>query len=189
MKAFAQNQKTDDWILLEFSRLGFIGKLFKTTDVPSLSQFILMFYQTKPVDYLLEHYIFDRLCIIYEPQRCKRETQSARIQYKPSLFQHMGYQSSLPGKVTKQLLQNTNARHTYSRNHTEQGLVYRRLNNLFFVLFLSVVFISPQLYRVIMEYMYNISIIFVCDTDTAVERFRLLTEDRLFAMGSQRFKY
>ena len=40
-----------------------------------------------------------------------------------------------------------------------------------------------------MEYMYNISIIFVCDTDTAVERFRLLTEDRLFAMGSQRFKY
>ena len=161
MKAFAQNQKTDDWILLEFSRLGFIGKLFKTTDVPSLSQFILMFYQTKPVDYLLEHYIFDRLCIIYEPQRCKRETQSARIQYKPSLFQHMGYQSSLPGKVTKQLLQNTNARHTYSRNHTEQGLVYRRLNNLFFVLFLSVVFISPQLYRVIMEYMYNISIFFV----------------------------
>jgi len=99
MKAFAQNQTTDDWILLEFSRLGFIGKLFKTTDIPSVSQFFLMFYQTKPVDWLIDHYIFDRLCTFGNPQHCKQETQSARIRYKPSLFQHMGYQSSLLGKI------------------------------------------------------------------------------------------
>ena len=35
-------------LIIDFCALGFIGKMFKTVDLPLISQFILMFYKDKP---------------------------------------------------------------------------------------------------------------------------------------------
>ena len=34
--------------IIDFCALGFIGKMFKTVDLPFISQFLLMFYKNKP---------------------------------------------------------------------------------------------------------------------------------------------
>ena len=115
MKTFALNQKTDEWILLEFSQLGFIGKLFKTTDIPSIIQFIIMFYKDKPIDWLLDHYVYVRVCNLdKDAKHCQRQKESVRIRFKPSLFQHVGTHSSLPGKVSRQLATFMNRQNTWS---------------------------------------------------------------------------
>ncbi|XP_078392125.1 alpha-1,3-mannosyl-glycoprotein 4-beta-N-acetylglucosaminyltransferase C-like [Cetorhinus maximus] len=72
------------WVTLEFSKLGYIGKLYHSTDLPRLAHFLLMFYQEMPCDWLLTH--FRGLL-----------TQKDVIRFKPSLFQHIGYYSSFRG--------------------------------------------------------------------------------------------
>merc|ERR1712168_464983 len=100
MKMFALNQKTDEWILLEFSHLGFIGKLFKTSDIPSITQFFVLFFKDKPVDWLLDHYVFVRVCNLDKDAiHCQRQKDSVRLRFIPSLFQHVGMYSSLKGKT------------------------------------------------------------------------------------------
>ena len=56
MKRFALEKMAAEksWFVIEFCSLGFIGKLFKSTDLPWLVQFLLMFYNDKPVDWLLD---------------------------------------------------------------------------------------------------------------------------------------
>lgn len=102
MMKFVFVQKNNKWIVLEFSSLGFIGKLFHTCDVPSVSQFITLFYKEQPVDWLLDRYLFTRVCYLGQVSfwsRCQQQKQSVRLQFKPSLFQHMGTHSSLKGKI------------------------------------------------------------------------------------------
>ncbi|CAK7309918.1 Alpha-1,3-mannosyl-glycoprotein 4-beta-N-acetylglucosaminyltransferase C [Vulpes lagopus] len=65
------------WMTLNFSQLGFIGKLFHTRDLPRLVQFLLLFCQEMPCDYLLSNF-YDLLI------------QQTPIQFFPSLFQPMG---------------------------------------------------------------------------------------------------
>ncbi|XP_007939384.1 alpha-1,3-mannosyl-glycoprotein 4-beta-N-acetylglucosaminyltransferase C-like [Orycteropus afer afer] len=73
------------YVILEFSQLGFIGKLFRTKDLPRFVNFLLLFYQELPCDYLLSHFI-DLL------------KQNKPIQFFPSLFQPMSNYSSFEGK-------------------------------------------------------------------------------------------
>ncbi|XP_020845516.1 alpha-1,3-mannosyl-glycoprotein 4-beta-N-acetylglucosaminyltransferase-like protein MGAT4D [Phascolarctos cinereus] len=105
IKDFALRQ-TSDWLVLEFSKLGFIGKLFRTKDLPLIVQFLIMFYKDKPIDWLLDHLFYVKIC---HPEKdsldCAKQKQKLRIQHQPSLFQHMGKYSSLPGKI--QNLQDT----------------------------------------------------------------------------------
>ncbi|XP_053559668.1 alpha-1,3-mannosyl-glycoprotein 4-beta-N-acetylglucosaminyltransferase-like protein MGAT4D [Bombina bombina] len=100
LKNFATQQSSDDWMILEFSQLGFIGKLFKSKDLPYLAEFFLMFYKDKPIDWLLDHYLWVKVC---NPEKdakhCDRQKSSLRIRYRPSLFQHIGTHSSLAGKI------------------------------------------------------------------------------------------
>uniref|UniRef100_UPI00398F1C51 alpha-1,3-mannosyl-glycoprotein 4-beta-N-acetylglucosaminyltransferase B-like n=1 Tax=Pristiophorus japonicus TaxID=55135 RepID=UPI00398F1C51 len=97
---FAQQQPSDDWMVLEFSQLGFIGKLFKSPDLTLIVEFILMFYKDKPIDWLLDHILWVKVC---NPEKdtkhCDRQKANLRIRYKPSLFQHVGTHSSLAGKL------------------------------------------------------------------------------------------
>lgn len=72
------------WVTLEFSQLGYIGKLYHSSDLPTLGQFLLLFYQEMPCDWLLVHF---RLLL----------TQNEVIRFKPSLFQHIGHYSSFRG--------------------------------------------------------------------------------------------
>lgn len=102
MKSFAYQQKSNDWLLLEFSTLGFIGKLFKSADLPFVVEFFLMFYADKPIDWLLDHLLWVKVCNPEKDNKhCNRMKQAVRHRYKPSLFQHVGVKSSLKGKVQK----------------------------------------------------------------------------------------
>ncbi|XP_065058863.1 alpha-1,3-mannosyl-glycoprotein 4-beta-N-acetylglucosaminyltransferase B-like isoform X2 [Rhopilema esculentum] len=96
---FALQQENNDWFMLEFSSLGFIGKLFKSSDLSVMVDFFLMFYKDKPVDWLLDHILWVKVC---NPEKdgkhCNLQKQRLKIRFKPSLFQHVGKVSSLKGK-------------------------------------------------------------------------------------------
>ncbi|XP_068134192.1 alpha-1,3-mannosyl-glycoprotein 4-beta-N-acetylglucosaminyltransferase B isoform X1 [Hyperolius riggenbachi] len=131
MKNFALQQPSEEWMILEFSQLGFIGKLFKSLDLSLIVEFILMFYKDKPIDWLLDHILWVKVCnpekdaepfkaylkrnkkVRYLPRpwtiqrlhptekHCDRQKANLRIRFKPSLFQHVGTHSSLAGKIQK----------------------------------------------------------------------------------------
>uniref|UniRef100_A0A8C4PXT6 Alpha-1,3-mannosyl-glycoprotein 4-beta-N-acetylglucosaminyltransferase B n=1 Tax=Eptatretus burgeri TaxID=7764 RepID=A0A8C4PXT6_EPTBU len=102
MLNFAEQQPSEDWLILEFSQLGFIGKLFKSTDLSLIVEFFLMFHKDKPIDWLLDHILWVKTC---NPEKdakhCERQKANLRIRFKPSLFQHVGMHSSLSGKIQK----------------------------------------------------------------------------------------
>ncbi|KAH0616001.1 hypothetical protein JD844_026735 [Phrynosoma platyrhinos] len=97
---FIKQQESREWMILEFSQLGFIGKLFRCRDLPLIVDFFLMFYKDKPIDWLLDHLLGVKVC---NPEKdakhCERQKDYLRIRYKPSLFQHVGIHSSLAGKI------------------------------------------------------------------------------------------
>lgn len=82
------SQETKYWVTLEFSKLGYIGKLYHSSDLPRLAQFLMLFYQEMPCDWLLVH--FRHLL-----------TQKEVIRFKPSLFQHIGRYSSFQAMSNK----------------------------------------------------------------------------------------
>lgn len=79
-----EEAKKRPWAVIEFSVLGYIGKLYKSGDAPLLARFLFLFYQEMPCDWLMSH--FRQLL-----------TQKETIVFKPSLFQHMGTFSSFSG--------------------------------------------------------------------------------------------
>ena len=83
---FIQSQPNDDWICLEFSELGFIGKLYHSKHIGKLAEMLLIFSHSQPVDYT---YIYFNILMGNGPKRIR----------KPTLFQHMGFHSSLVDKV------------------------------------------------------------------------------------------
>ena len=89
-------------MIIEFSQLGFIGKLFKSNQLPGFVTFFLMFSHDKPVDWLYDNYLDVKAC---NPERgqahCLRSKSNLKLRYKPSLFQHVGLESSLKGKKQK----------------------------------------------------------------------------------------
>ncbi|KAG7463427.1 hypothetical protein MATL_G00176440 [Megalops atlanticus] len=102
MKNFALQLATEDWMILEFSQLGFIGKMFQAPDLNLIVEFIFMFYKEKPIDWLLDHILWVKVC---NPEKdakhCERQKSSLRVRFRPSLFQHVGLHSSLAGKIQK----------------------------------------------------------------------------------------
>ncbi|XP_046644334.1 alpha-1,3-mannosyl-glycoprotein 4-beta-N-acetylglucosaminyltransferase B-like isoform X1 [Daphnia pulicaria] len=102
MKKFALKKEAMnlDWFLLDFCQLGFIGKMFKSTDLPYIIQFAVMFHNDKPVDWLLDPIIETRYCP-HDTKKCNQIKLLKWIHFKPSLFQHVGTTSSLKGKVQK----------------------------------------------------------------------------------------
>lgn len=59
---FIRKQSKNDWFYLEFTQIGFIGKLFRTKDLPSVVSFFLMFAKYKPVDWLIESMVDVKSC-------------------------------------------------------------------------------------------------------------------------------
>ncbi|XP_072333287.1 alpha-1,3-mannosyl-glycoprotein 4-beta-N-acetylglucosaminyltransferase A [Scyliorhinus torazame] len=102
MKNFALQLASEDWMVLEFSQLGFIGKMFQSPDLNLIVEFILMFHKEKPIDWLLDHVLWVKVC---NPEKdakhCERQRSNIRIRFRPSLFQHVGLHSSLAGKIQK----------------------------------------------------------------------------------------
>ncbi|XP_072448602.1 alpha-1,6-mannosyl-glycoprotein 4-beta-N-acetylglucosaminyltransferase-like isoform X1 [Chiloscyllium punctatum] len=88
IKRFIALSKGSSWATLTFSKLGYIGKLYHSVDLPKLARFLLMFYDEMPCDWLLE--LFHR-----------SKAQPNEMRFKPSLFQHMGTYSSFQDKHNK----------------------------------------------------------------------------------------
>ncbi|XP_077013544.1 alpha-1,3-mannosyl-glycoprotein 4-beta-N-acetylglucosaminyltransferase-like protein MGAT4E isoform X2 [Tamandua tetradactyla] len=61
--------KSKPWVLLEFSNMGFLGKLFHSRDLPLLAHFILLFFEEKPLDRLIPH--FRTLLVQKKPILCR----------------------------------------------------------------------------------------------------------------------
>nr|KAF6347009.1 MGAT4 family member D [Pipistrellus kuhlii] len=100
---FVHSITSNNWFYIEFSVLGFIGKLFKSEDLTDFIQFFLMFHKDRPIDWLLEDIFKVKMCNPRETfEKCAERNKQIRIQYRPSLFQHVGIQSSL--RETKQYL-------------------------------------------------------------------------------------
>lgn len=77
----------EPWRLIDFSQLGFIGKMFQSDEVTRMAQFLLLFYDQMPCDLLLSEFMMSM-------------NQRKRIDYwkkNPSLFQHVGVFRSLGG--------------------------------------------------------------------------------------------
>ncbi|XP_019630460.1 PREDICTED: alpha-1,3-mannosyl-glycoprotein 4-beta-N-acetylglucosaminyltransferase C-like [Branchiostoma belcheri] len=89
IKEYLERMKSSDWTVLEFSGLGFIGKLFRSSDLQRLADLIMLFYQESPVDVLF----FSFLHIV--------QASGKKFIHQPSLFQHVGLHSSLAGKIQK----------------------------------------------------------------------------------------
>lgn len=83
---FIAEQPNDDWICLEFSELGFIGKVYHSKHLRDLAEMLLIFSHTQPVDYT---YVYFNTLLRNGFRRIR----------KPTLFQHMGYHSSLAEKI------------------------------------------------------------------------------------------
>uniref|UniRef100_A0A9J7XKS7 Zgc:154054 n=1 Tax=Cyprinus carpio carpio TaxID=630221 RepID=A0A9J7XKS7_CYPCA len=62
MKKYIADVLSEEWLFLEFSQLGFIGKLFRTSDLPMIVEFFLMFHKEKPIDWLLDHILWVKVC-------------------------------------------------------------------------------------------------------------------------------
>ncbi|XP_043856691.1 alpha-1,3-mannosyl-glycoprotein 4-beta-N-acetylglucosaminyltransferase C-like [Dromiciops gliroides] len=69
--------ETDDWVLMEFSTWGFVGKLLHSSDLPRLAQFFFL-YREIPPEILLYHFR-------------KLLDQDHPIQFSPSLFHQVGF--------------------------------------------------------------------------------------------------
>ncbi|XP_062316355.1 alpha-1,3-mannosyl-glycoprotein 4-beta-N-acetylglucosaminyltransferase C-like [Osmerus eperlanus] len=80
-----QEAKAVAWTTLEFSSLGYIGKLYRSAHLPLLARFLFLFYQEMPCDFLMSHF---RVLLV---------NQREAILFKPSLFQHTGTFSSFRG--------------------------------------------------------------------------------------------
>ncbi|XP_068451504.1 alpha-1,3-mannosyl-glycoprotein 4-beta-N-acetylglucosaminyltransferase B-like isoform X2 [Clinocottus analis] len=99
IRTFA-TQGSKQWLYLEFSQLGFIGKMFRTRDLPMIAEFFLMFHRDKPIDWLLDHFLWVKVCNPEKDTRnCNEQKALLKRRYRPSLFQHVGLHSSLAGKL------------------------------------------------------------------------------------------
>ena len=81
----AKHKENTHWAVLEFSHIGFVGKLMKSEDLDKFAVFLMTFYEEQPVDWLLDYF---RLTM----------AQKNKIARKPGLFEHMGKKSSFTGK-------------------------------------------------------------------------------------------
>ncbi|EDV51780.1 alpha-1,3-mannosyl-glycoprotein 4-beta-N-acetylglucosaminyltransferase B [Drosophila erecta] len=89
-----------DWIVMSFSDLGFIGKLFRSSVLSSFVAYLRLFYSDQPIDWLLQSFVTLQSCrwdSVSDPD-CQRDFESRLLRSAQSQFQHMGAQSSLAEK-------------------------------------------------------------------------------------------
>ncbi|CAI6362194.1 unnamed protein product [Macrosiphum euphorbiae] len=89
-----------EWFLLDFGELGFIGKMFRCSDLSWLIQYFIMFYNDQPVDWLLDGIVETKSCGYYKIN-CQRVKDNLWVKCNQTVFQHIGIWSSLPGKIQR----------------------------------------------------------------------------------------
>ncbi|XP_016965822.1 alpha-1,3-mannosyl-glycoprotein 4-beta-N-acetylglucosaminyltransferase B [Drosophila biarmipes] len=89
-----------DWIVMSFSDLGFIGKLFPAAVLESFVTYLQLFHNDQPIDWLLQSFVTLQSCrwdSIAHPD-CQRDFEARLLRAAQSQFQHMGAMSSLAEK-------------------------------------------------------------------------------------------
>ena len=78
----SQLSESDPWFVLEFSTLGFIGKLFRTENLKLLTEYVMVLYKSKPVDWLMEEFVQSFRCTRgMEWEKClKQQGNNKKIQ-------------------------------------------------------------------------------------------------------------
>lgn len=89
------------WFMLSFCNFGSIGKLFRSSDISHLASFLTIFFNDKPIDWLLDAFITAKFCNPEEGDYCNDVKKKVSPLLYPSLFQHIGKTSSLKGKVQR----------------------------------------------------------------------------------------
>jgi len=117
---YTQQIRKPDWLVIEFSNLGFIGKLFKTESLSTFISFFLMFYRDKPVDWLLENVSKVKYCRNDATAKvCKLAVSRHVLTSRPPLFQHLGVYSSMKGKIQKLKEKSFNSKENLYFAHAE----------------------------------------------------------------------
>ena len=93
-------------MILEFSDLGFIGKLFKSEDLRLFITHALLFFEDKPIDWIFQDFFKEKICApTDDPKVCrKRVDMSIYKKFHRSQFRHVGAISSLGGKVQEPII-------------------------------------------------------------------------------------
>ena len=92
------------FIFASLAQFGSIGKLFPAHTLPKWATYLYTFYAEKPIDWLMADYINLLSCHpMMSAENCKKAVagNNPRINAKRGLFQHIGLQSSLEGKIQK----------------------------------------------------------------------------------------
>ena len=102
MKTFAikktQKEKQDPWFSISFSKLGFIGKMFRTRDLSKVANHLLSHFDIKPGDLLVMGDLFSLMTVCTDMTKIKMCSMKVHPKYTKALFQHIGVESSLDGK-------------------------------------------------------------------------------------------
>ncbi|WKY11220.1 hypothetical protein Q1695_003074 [Nippostrongylus brasiliensis] len=88
------------WFYMDFSRMGFIGKLFRTEELKDVVHSVALYYRYKPVDWILLDIQYCRYCRPDQSMaNCNKVIKAIVIGCGATQFQHVGKVSSLSGKV------------------------------------------------------------------------------------------
>lgn len=87
------------WFMLKLCKLGTVATLFRASDVSKISNYLELFYDSKPIDWLFEDFLDTKYCAWgWKKEKCTKEKENHKRVMKSSLFQHIGTTSSLDGK-------------------------------------------------------------------------------------------
>ncbi|XP_022183741.1 alpha-1,3-mannosyl-glycoprotein 4-beta-N-acetylglucosaminyltransferase B-like isoform X2 [Myzus persicae] len=94
-----------EWFLLDFGELGFIGKIIRCSDLPWVIQYFIMFYNDQPGDWLLDGIVEAKACGI-DKINCRQLKDNLWVKSNQTVFQHIGNWSSLAGKIQRMKAKN-----------------------------------------------------------------------------------
>ena len=82
IRQYIKEKERTFWFNLDFSNLGFIGKLYRSDTLKNQARFFRLFYTEMPVDLLMSAY------------RVILGNEESETTYSTNLFRHIGYESS-----------------------------------------------------------------------------------------------
>ena len=94
IEIFRKEIRVVNWIMLEYSTLGFMGKMFHMQHVPKLLNLIFQEMNENTTGEELIDKFITSFCT--RKQTCAHEMNKLRLLHRPSLFQHIGHYSSWP---------------------------------------------------------------------------------------------
>ena len=96
---FTEIERNPDFFVLDFSGIGFIGKLFQTDKLKDLTTYYKLFYSELPCDWIFANYLRTKYCNLdWKKDDCEQLIALNKITVKPPVFKHFGRKSSLSGK-------------------------------------------------------------------------------------------